>query len=175
MGHLIVAGLRSLLVCGDVPKSTPDYSFLNETSENVRELFYYWDRCRARAAMPRRGDFDPMALPRLLPGIILVDVEGIDGEGVGIYRYRLVGTNEVENRRHDPTGQLLSDGYFGPSLDEAIRAYETVRRSGSFLYEPVHFMAHGYKDIDEYSILLPFSEDGETVNQILVYSEKRTR
>lgn len=123
--------------------------------------------------MPRREDFDPMALPRLLTGIMLIDVEGVDGAGVGIYRYRLVGETEVENRGYNPTGQLVQQGYFGPSQEDAIRSYETVRRSCSFLYEPLRFLAHGYKDIDEFSILLPFTEDGETVSQILVYSELR--
>lgn len=104
---------------------------------------------------------------------MIIDVEGVDEHGIGIYRYRLVGTNEVENRGHDPTGLLVSEGYFGPSLGDAIRSYETVRKTGAILYEPLHFIAHGYKEMNEYSILLPFTEDGETVAQILVYSERQ--
>ena len=158
-----------------MPDEPSEYAFLNETSALVRELFYYWDRCRHAAAMPRRADFDPMQMPRQLPGIMLVNVEGVDEAGIGVFRYRLVGSNEVENRRHDPTGKLVGEGYFGPSLEEAIADYERVRTTRTFLYKPLNFLAHGYKDIDEYSILLPFSEDGETVSQILVYSERRER
>jgi hypothetical protein len=76
---------------------------------------------------------------------------------------------------HDPTGKLVTEGYFAGSLEDALRSYEIVRRSKSFLYEPLHFVTDDHLTIDEYSILLPFSEDGETVNQILVYSERRRR
>lgn len=125
--------------------------------------------------MPRRRDFDPIDLPKHLPGIILIGVEGIDEDGIGIYRYRVVGTAEVSNRDHDPTGKLVTEGYFGPSLPKVVDDYETVRRTRSFLYEPIEFITDDYKVIDELSIVLPFSEDGETVSQILVFSERRLR
>jgi hypothetical protein len=129
--------------------------------------------------MPRRQDFNPAGVPRHLPGVLLIDVEGIeddgDGDTIGIYRYRVVGSNEVSNRGHNPTGKLVSEGYFADSLEDALRSYEIVRRSKSFLYEPLQFVTEDHLTIDEYSILLPFSEDGETVTQILVYSERRER
>lgn len=129
--------------------------------------------------MPQRRDFDPADVPRHLPGILLIDVEGITddgaGETVGIYRYRVVGSQEVANRGHNPTGKLVFEGYFAGSLEDALRSYEIVRRSKSFLYEPMQFITDDHLTIDEYSILLPFSEDGETVSQILVYSERREK
>lgn len=149
--------------------------FLKDTSDRIREIFQYWDTQRRERAMPQRRDFDPIDLPKHLPGIILIDVEGIDDDGIGIYRYRVVGTTEVSNRGHDPTGKLVTEGYFGPSLPEVVDDYETVRRTGSFLYEPIEFITDDYKVIDELSIVLPFSEDGETVSQILVFSERRLR
>lgn len=129
--------------------------------------------------MPQRRDFDPADVPRHLPGILLIDVEGITddgaGETVGIYRSRVVGSQEVANRGHNPTGKLVFEGYFAGSLEDALRSYEIVRRSKSFLYEPMQFITDDHLTIDEYSILLPFSEDGETVSQILVYSERREK
>ena len=152
-----------------------DLRFLKDTSDRVREIFQYWDTRRGERAMPQRRDFDPIDLPKHLPGIILIDVEGIDEDGIGIYRYRVVGTAEVSNRGYDPTGKLVTEGYFGPSLPEVVDDYETVRQTRSFLYEPIEFIADDYKVIDELSIVLPFSEDGETVSQILVFSERRLR
>ena len=123
--------------------------------------------------MPQRRDFDPVDVPMHLPGIILIDVEGVDDNGVGIFRYRVVGTAEVASRGFDPTGKLVTEGFFGPSLEAVVRDYEIVRKNKTFLCEPLSFIADGFREIEEYSILLPFSEDGETVSQILVYSERK--
>jgi hypothetical protein len=159
--------------------SCRDKRFLNDTSPRIREIFEYWDGLRRGRDMPQRRDFDPADVPRHLPGILLIDVEGITddgaGETVGIYRYRVVGSQEVANRGHNPTGKLVVEGYFAGSLEDALRSYEIVRRSKSFLYEPMQFVTDDHLTIDEYSILLPFSEDGETVSQILVFSERREK
>ena len=125
--------------------------------------------------MPRRRDFDPVDLPAHLSGLLLIDVEGVDKTGIGRYRYRVVGTAEVANRGHDPTGKLVVEGFFGPSKEEIVASYEAVRLQRTFLYEPLHFVTEENRVIDEYSILLPFSEDGKAVSQILVFSERRVR
>ncbi|NNG04156.1 MAG: PAS domain-containing protein [Inquilinus sp.] len=152
-----------------------DLGFLEETSPLVREIFHYWNNRRGTRAMPSRRDFDPVDLPKLLPGILLIDVVGVDEADVGQYRYRVVGTAEVANRGHDPTGRPVVEGFFGPSRTEALRSYEAVRRGRTFLYEPLEFTTGDHRQIDEYSILLPFSEDGRNVSQILVFSERRLR
>lgn len=156
-----------------MPFAPGDRGFLSDTSPLIRAIFEYWDRIRGRRAMPRRRDFDPVDVPAHLAGLLLIDVEGVDPEGTGIYRYRVVGTAEVANRGHDPTGKLVVEGFFGPSRDEILSTYEAVRQGGTFLYEPLHFVSEDKRLVDEYSILLPFSEDGATVSQILVFSERR--
>lgn len=158
-----------------MPPNPGDRSFLDDTSDLIREIFEYWDSACGPRKMPRRRDFDPVDLPAHLPGMLLVDVEGVDESGIGRYRYRVVGTAEVANRGHDPTGKLVVEGYFGPSLEEILSSYEAVRRARTFLYEPLHFVAKDQRVIDEYSVLLPLSEDGRTVSQILVFSERRVR
>ena len=87
--------------------------------------------------MPRRADIDPADFKSHLPGILLVDVEGTDARGVGIFRYRVVGTGEVTLRGHDPTGKRVEEGFFGPSLADVIGLDELVRRGRSFLYDPL--------------------------------------
>ena len=158
-----------------MPTEPGDTGFLEDTSFLIREIFEYWTRIRGTRPMPRRRDFDPVDVPAHLPGILLIDIEGVDENGVGRYRYRVVGTAEVASRGHDPTGKMVVEGFFGPSLDSILDSYEVVRRSGTFLYEPLHFLTEDSRTVDEYSILLPFSEDGEAVSQILVFSERRVR
>lgn len=152
-----------------------DAGFLEETSDLIREIFHYWNNRRGTRAMPSRRDFDPVDLPAHLPGILLIDVEGVDEAGVGRYRYRVVGTAEVANRGHDPTGKPVVEGYFGPSKVDVLGDYEAVRLAHTFLYEPIQFVTEDHRTVDEYSIVLPFSEDGRTVSQILVFSERRVR
>ena len=148
--------------------------FLDDCPQRIAEIFHYWDGLRQGHGMPRRADFQPEKVPHHLSGILLIDVEGVDSQGVGIYRYRVVGTDEVRLRGHDPTGKLVRDGFFWASLDDALAGYETVRRSGSHLYEVAEFVSTEGRWRSEYAVLLPFSEDGEAVSQILVYSLARS-
>lgn len=139
----------------------------------VRSIVDYWAARRRDGGIPKRADFDPMDLPRHLPGILLVGIEGIKPDGTGIYRYRVVGEEEVRNRGHNPTGKLLEEGFFAESLESALADYEAVRTSGRPLYAPVSFLDDRGRRILEDSVMLPFSEDGVTVSQVLVYSERR--
>lgn len=148
--------------------------FLDVCPPRVAEIFHYWDGLRDGRGMPRRADFRPEAVVRHLPGILLLDVEGTDANGVGIYRYRVVGTEEVRLRGHDPTGKLVQEGFFWSSLEEALQCYETIRKSGSYLYELAEFVSPEGRWRAEHAIILPFSEDGENVTQILVYSMARS-
>ena len=157
----------------DEPRGIRTRSFLSDCPPLVAELFRYWDRKRGRRAMPRRADIDPMDFVAQLPGILLVDVEGLDAEGHGRFRYRVVGTEEVRLRGHDPTGKRVEEGFFAPSREDVLTSYETVRRGCCFLYDPLGYSTPGGQWRDEYTIFLPLSEDGETVSQILVYSLKR--
>jgi hypothetical protein len=139
----------------------------------VRALLGYWDAGRNGRAMPRRESFDPVDVPQYLPGIILLDVEGERPDGSGIYRYRVVGTYEVNTRGHNPTGRLVEDGYFAESLQSALADYDQVRLSKRPLYAPVSFRDERGLMVREDSILLPFSEDGQSVSHIVVYSARQ--
>ena len=55
----------------------------------------------------------------------------------------MVGSDELRLRSHDPTGKLVQEGYFWSSL---------VSPQGRWR--------------SEYSVILPFSEDGAKVSQI---------
>jgi len=165
----------------DMPRPRPAVSvhstgrdFLAGCPQRIAEIFTYWDGLRQGRLMPRRADFRPEAVHRHLSSILLVDVEGEDDEGVGIYRYRVVGTDEVRLRGHDPTGKLVQDGVFWSSPEEALAVYERIRTGRTHLYQVTEFVSPEGRWRSEYGILLPFSADGETVTQILVYSLARS-
>ncbi|WP_193366597.1 PAS domain-containing protein [Pelagibius marinus] len=159
---------------GTILKRCSTREFLDSCPPLIAEFFHYWDSLRQGRAMPRRADFHPEAVVRQLPGVLLLDVEGVDAEGIGIYRYRVVGTAEVDLRGHDPTGKLVQEGFFWSSLEDALDCYETIRKSRSFLYENAEFISPEGRWRAEHAVIVPFSDDDETVTQIMVYSLARS-
>lgn len=152
-----------------------DPTVLEQSSTAIRSFYHYWCDIRGDRAMPRRADFDPMDIPGHLPGILLVDVEGVNEEGIGQFRYRVAGDLEITARGFNPMGKRVEDGTFQGSKKRAISNYETVRRSAAPLYKPITYLNAHHLMIDEYVLFLPFSEDGETVSQILVFAERLER
>ena len=135
---------------------------------DVLKVLAYWESKRNGRTMPRRSDIDPAEFVGLLPNIMLVDVVDDDRRFV----YRLVGTGEVQVRGHDPTGKSVRDGYFAATPDAAEERYQKVCNSRAPYYEVDNFqVVHRY--VCEANLFLPLSEDGETVNMILVFSINR--
>jgi hypothetical protein len=143
-----------------------EISALIESSHpDIHAMVAYWHRKAGGRAMPRRADIDPAELKPFLPRITLVDVVPDPRRFV----YRLVGTEEVAARGRDPTGLAVADGYFGPNAEAALEHYEYVR-----LYKEPYCYRGKFEAPDrvieeEDVIFLPLSEDGETVNMILVF------
>lgn len=148
-----------------------DVSLLKAASKPVREIYTYWQTRRGDRPMPRRADFDPIDLPHHMPGLLLIDVLPATPSGPIRYRYRVVGNWEVDARGHNPTGKLVDDGFHAQSKEYALAAYDRVRASGVPMYNLLDFVNDRNLRIQDQSIMLPFSEDGETVSQLLVYSE----
>ena len=133
-------------------------------------LYRHWlARCGTRL-MPTRSDLDPVDIPRhLLPGLLLVDVVA----DARRYVYRLVGTREVDVRGHDPTGKSVSQGYFGPSPENALACYDQVVATRAPLLDTEPFTAQNGLYVTEETLFLPLSHDGVQVNKILVFSYSR--
>jgi len=133
-------------------------------------MYDYWrGKCSARS-MPARSDIDPIDMPRrLLPFIDLVDVVSDERR----YVYRLVGTADVEVRGNDPTGRSVKDGFFGPSAEDALSCYNRVVSTRAPFLDPTPFRAPSGRYVTEETIFLPLSDDGVSVNMILVFSHTR--
>jgi hypothetical protein len=99
-----------------------DPEWLARSSAAIKQVYGYWRSKCEGDRMPRRRDIDPVEIPRLLPHLTIVEVVPDERR----YVYRLVGTKEVEIRGRDPTGKSVLDGFFGPSLDDALSCYDTV-------------------------------------------------
>ena len=143
-----------------------DIEALKGYGANLQPIFAYWLAKRGARAMPRRADLDPTEIPPLLlPGITLVDVVPDPRR----YVYRLVGTMEVEVRGYDPTGKSVGEAYFGENAEDATECYDRVVETRAPVLDPLPFLERrrGYRGAE--SLFLPLSNDGITVNMIMVF------
>ena len=143
----------------------PDPEWLARSSEPVKQLYGYWRSKWRGERLPRRRDIDPVEIPRFLPQLTIVEVVPDERR----YVYRLVGTKEVEIRGRDPTGKSVLDGFFGPSLDDALDCYDTVVATRAPFYDDAPYITPDGRFSDDETLFLPLSDDGETVNRILVF------
>jgi len=117
--------------------------------------------------MPRRGDIDPTEIVAFLPAVMLVDVVPDDRR----YVYRLVGTREVQARGRDPTGRVVGEAFLGASRENVLANYDRVRLTGTPHIDLKTVITNRDRLDNSHVIFLPLSEDGETVSQILVYTD----
>lgn len=125
-----------------------------------------WQSKCANREMPARSDFDPAEMVRFLPGITIVDIVPDDRRFV----YRLLGTREVRMRGRDPTGKGVAEGFFAASADAAIAAYQDVVTRRAPRFEQRNFTTPDQRFGSEQSIILPLSDDGETINKLIAYT-----
>ena len=135
----------------------------NVKSPKLREAFKLWDSKRGKRHMPSRADFDPVEMPKLLPSIILVDVES-DGPRLKI---RLAGTKIVDMFGANYTGSYMDEIQFGDVREKILREYNLAASEK----RPV-FSDHEFRKLNDYHhtverVILPLSNDDETVNMLL--------
>lgn len=169
-----------MLGSAEIDATTEIAGLPNETALDARgrRLFEYWREKQGARKMPARSDLAPADIPDLLPDVTLVDVL----PAAPFLRYRLVGTRQVAARGFDPTGKAITEGYLGrdvPGMREQVLSnYRRVIDSGKPLFRDTSIAGHdncgdillGGRLIARFSLFLPLSTDGETIDMILVYS-----
>jgi hypothetical protein len=86
----------------------------------LRDLYAYWAGKRGDRALPTRAEIDPVDIPKLLPDILLLDIEAAPRR----FRFRLVGT-----RFATTFGEPLQGRYLDELLTGRWLAYWTERLS----------------------------------------------
>jgi hypothetical protein len=132
-------------------------------SAAIRALFSYWQSKCPAGGIPRRADIDPVDIPRLMPNLLIVDIEH-DPFRV---KYRLVGTRIVEMTGFEFTGKYLDeivlDNFEGPFED----CYRAACESKAPIITRIRWSLSA-DIVAEYDVcFLPLSDDGETVNMAL--------
>lgn len=135
---------------------------------DIRLVLTYWENKCAGRIMPTRNDIEPDEIRRYLPYVTLVDVVADERRFV----YRLVGTKEVALRGRDPTGKSIIEAFFGTTVENVLAKYATVCRTRAPFHERDNFQVVD-RYVGEENLFLPLSDDGQTVNKIMVFSINR--
>lgn len=130
----------------------------------VARIHAYWDGKRGARRMPSRADIDPAELGRLVPHVMLYDVE----EPGKRYRIRLVGGAIVDFYGVNTTGQLAG-AYMTPAsaeqMVEILRGVEATR-APRFRAGFAHWnVDKSYRRFE--ACFLPLSPDDDRVDKIL--------
>lgn len=127
-----------------------------------REFFDYWRSKVSDGELPSRQDIDPIEVPRLLPWIILYEVAWQDGKPR--FRFRLVGTGNVQRYGRDASGKWFEEVYSGDILAKQLAVFGAVATNGrphlSHQTLPVADKEH----VTYHRLILPLATDGVTVD-----------
>jgi hypothetical protein len=131
----------------------------------IVRIHRYWDEKRGARLMPRRADIDPAELGRLVPHVMLYDVE----EPGRAFRIRLVGGAIVDFYGVNTTGELA--GTFMPAAAAAqtieILTSVVTTRAPRFRAGFAHWdRDKSYRRFE--ACFLPLSADGERVDKIML-------
>lgn len=144
------------------PPFDPDINTAAWHPRAVR-LYRYWRSIRPPGVgLPGRRDFDPVAVPDLLPGICLLDVQ----QKPFRLRYRLVGTGIVEATGREVTGQWLEEAH--PHIrgnTQLFDRYRGVVETGVPSWRKGKPLLWTNRDIGTIEdLLVPLAMDGRTVD-----------
>ncbi len=129
----------------------------------LKKLYAYWLEMPGSGTMPSRAAFDPSAVKRLLPNLILLD---IDPETRRL-RVRVLGTHVATVYGEDYTGRYLDEIYFGANTSKVMDDYGTCAREGRPVLAERDFRSVRNVAYRMERLILPFSDDGKVANKLI--------
>lgn len=130
-------------------------------------LYRYWERKRGERKMPARRDLRPEEMRDLLGYIVLVDVE--PGTPVK-FRFRLVGAEIASAYGRDMTGLYVDDAQPLSYRNLLLRHYGRALEVARPVLHRVKFMEWTGKTHELIRLILPLSDDNQTVNMLVMAS-----
>jgi len=136
--------------------------------QTLMELYRYWESLRPTGLIPSRKDFDVLRLRSVMGTTCVIEVDGRapDDFFVRLYGTALTLPDNMNNRR-------LADMHCSSNYRAMLEQdYAAARDIGVPLYHEVaamiDYITHSYA-----RLILPFSSDARTVNQLVVSSVRQ--
>lgn len=134
------------------------------TSAILRGLRDYWLGLLGEGrAMPAPEAVDPVAIPMLLPHVVLADVSHDPLR----FRYRLIGTKVTALAGRDATGRWIDLDLYGDNTDRVLWAYRRCAetRAPVAVRESVQFVDKDWIVIEV--MLMPLGGTNDQVDRVL--------
>ena len=148
-----------------VARPMPPEAALPPCDERIVELYRYWLSIHpARGVLPGRQHFDPVAVPKLLPWLWLIDVARQPLR----FKYRLMGTEQAVALGRDATGQWLDDAHPRFDASSAHRQLTAAAERGE-----IGFHKGGARNRNKHHLMwaerlvLPMARNGGDVDMLL--------
>ena len=176
LAHPLISPSASLSEDPPDPRPAPGWQECDGATDRsawhpeVARFFEYWLSIAPGAALPGRQHFDPLDIVELMPRVWILDV--IREAGDIRFRYRLVGTKEVETLQREVTGQWLDEVH--PHLTQSPSGFARFRHHvdcGKATYRKgeVSFLHHkDHRTVE--NCMVPMARDGRLVDMIAVCS-----
>lgn len=142
------------------------------THELALSLLTYWESLREGSGqLPRAKSLDPVAIPKILPFICLVDVL----EPGNKFVMRLMGTSAADFVQEDRTGKSASE--IAANKDEELRQYlqwywQKLCETSVRIAKPFHFRTTMNESERNYMTLevsmYPMADDTARINRLLL-------
>jgi hypothetical protein len=134
----------------------------------IAELHRYWRSISpAPGRLPGRQHFDPLAVPRLLRWLWLLDVH----RNPLRFRYRLVGTEHVLVVGRNLTGKWIDEEFPHFIRLSAFAHFLAAAEHGKVCYRSGFPVLHVPKDYMQFErIFLPMAQNGRDVDMLLALS-----
>ncbi|HXP32118.1 MAG TPA: PAS domain-containing protein [Stellaceae bacterium] len=134
----------------------------------IDELHRYWRSISpGPGLLPGRQHFDPLAIPRLLRWLWLLDVQRDPLR----FRYRLFGTEQVLIIGRDLTGKWIDEEFPGFVCTSAFAHFVAAAEHGKVCYRSGFPVLHVPKDFMKFErIFLPMAKNGRDVDMLLALS-----
>jgi hypothetical protein len=130
-----------------------------------RQLYDYWLELAKGGGLPSRAEFSPTRLPRLLPGISLVEV----ADPLDNCRIRLAGTRLREIYDREITGQCIGELGWGEKRDYWLEAYRRTALAGEPTQGVLQGPMLGKEHVVQYWLKLPLRTTGANVGMVLCF------
>jgi hypothetical protein len=124
--------------------------------DDLWQFLAFW-RAKAATGLPRRRQIDPLEIARLLPRVLLLDVEADD------FRFSLVG-EEIAARYGQIKGRSLRELMSGSDLELTLEEHRQCvsRRLPVYSQNSVQSASLGDRQVYQ-RLLTPFAGDGDAV------------
>lgn len=122
----------------------------------------YWSQLPSVEGLPRKRDVDPLAIPKLLPYLLLAE-----RLASGSFHLRVCGSHIVQRYGMECTGKSLEELELGDSLADFSAIFGHVLRSRAPLFFSGSLFWHGREHAVFREVLMPLADETGTPSFLL--------